>query len=89
MRSIGIRSIKPDRKTPAPQQQPTGPSAQKPHTLPLSARDDLHVLIAKRAYELYGERGYRSGSALDDWLDAEREILSQIPPASHARDGHA
>ena len=89
MRSIGIRSIKPDRKTSAPQQQPTGPSAQKPHTLPLLARDDLHVLIAKRAYALYGERGYRSGSALDDWLDAEREILSQTPPASHARDGHA
>ena len=42
--------------------------------------DDLHVLIAKRAYELYGERGYRDGSALDDWLDAEREIFSQIPP---------
>jgi hypothetical protein len=89
MRSIGIRSIKPDRKTPAPQQQPTGPSAQKPHTLPLSPRDGLHVLIAKRAYELYGERGYRGGSALDDWLDAEREILSQISPASQARDGHA
>jgi hypothetical protein len=89
MRSVGIRSIKPDRKTPAPQQQPTGPSAQKSHALPLSPCDDLHVLIAKRAYELYGERGYRGGSALDDWLDAEREILSQIPPASQARDGHA
>jgi len=89
MRSIGIRSVKPDRKTPAPQQQPTGPSAQKPHALPLSPRDDLHALIAKRAYELSGERGYRGGSALDDWLDAEREILSQVPPASHARGGHA
>jgi hypothetical protein len=89
MRSIGIRSIKPDRKTPTPQQQPTRSSAQKPHTLPLSPRDDLHVLIAKRAYELYGERGYRGGSALDDWLDAEREILSQISPTSQARDGHA
>ncbi len=89
MRSVGIRSIKPDRKTPAPQQQTTGPSAQKPHALPLSPGDDLQVLIAKRAYELYGERGYRGGSALDDWLDAEREILSQIPSASQARDGHA
>jgi hypothetical protein len=37
-------------------------------------------LIAKRAYELYCERGYRHGYALDDWLDAEREILSQVPP---------
>jgi hypothetical protein len=47
---------------------------------PLSPCDDLHILIAKRAYELYSERGYRHGSALDDWLEAEREILSQIPP---------
>ena len=47
---------------------------------PLSPCEDLQILIAKRAYELYGERGYRAGSALNDWLEAEREILSQIPP---------
>lgn len=46
----------------------------------VSPCDDPHILIAKRAYELYSERGYRHGNALDDWLDAEREILSQIPP---------
>jgi Protein of unknown function (DUF2934) len=47
---------------------------------PVSPCDDPHILIAKRAHELYSERGYRHGSALDDWLEAEREILSQIPP---------
>jgi len=47
----------------------------------MSACDDLHILIAKRAYELYSERGYRQGYAIDDWLDAEREILSQLPPS--------
>jgi hypothetical protein len=47
---------------------------------PVSPCDDLHILITKRAYELHTERGYREGYALDDWLDAEREILSQIPP---------
>jgi hypothetical protein len=47
---------------------------------PVSSCDDPHILIAKRAHELYGERGYRHGSALDDWLEAEREIFSQIPP---------
>jgi hypothetical protein len=47
---------------------------------PLSPCEDLHILIAKRAHELYSERGYRHGSGLDDWLEAEREILSQIPP---------
>jgi hypothetical protein len=52
-------------------------SSTKPR---VSRCDDLTVLISKRAYELYSERGYRHGSALDDWLEAEREILSQIPP---------
>jgi hypothetical protein len=55
------------------------PATQKFHVLPLSPCEDPQVRIAKRAYELYCERGYRDGSALDDWLDAEREILSQIP----------
>jgi hypothetical protein len=81
MKSVIIRSPKPDRKAPARQPQPQGPSVQHPHALPLSPCEDLRVLIAKRAHELYSERGYRGGSALDDWLDAEREILSQIPPA--------
>ena len=80
MKSVSIRSTKPDRKTPAPQQQPKGPAAQKFLILPLSPSDDLPSLIAKRAYELYSERGYRNGSALDDWLEAEQEVLSQIPP---------
>jgi hypothetical protein len=89
MKSVSIRSTKPDRKTPEPQLQTTGPPAQKPYVLPLSPCDDLHVLIAKRAYELHGERGWRHGSALDDWLEAEREILSQISSTSQAGNGHA
>ena len=81
MKSVSIRSTKPDRKTPAPRQQPAELPAQTPHARPLSPCGDLNVLIAKRAYALYGERGYWGGSAIDDWLEAEREILSQIPPA--------
>lgn len=38
-----------------------------------SASEDLHERIAKRAYEIYEQR-IRQG-ALDDWLQAEREIL--------------
>lgn len=80
MKPASTRSKKPDRKAPVPPQQPTVPPPQKPHALPLSPCEELHVLIAKRAYELYRERGCQHGSALDDWLDAEREILSQIIP---------
>lgn len=43
--------------------------------------DDLHVRIAERAYELYLRRGRRDGYAVDDWLQAERDVLSQVPPA--------
>jgi len=46
----------------------------------VSVCDDLQVLIAKRAHELYVGRGCRDGRALDDWLAAEREVLSQVPP---------
>ena len=42
---------------------------------PVSPCDDLNVRIARRAYELHAERGYREGYAIDDWLEAEREIL--------------
>ena len=30
--------------------------------------------IRRRAYEIYLERGGQPGSALDDWLQAEREL---------------
>ncbi len=44
------------------------------HSQPVSSRDDAQARITDRAYELYAERGYRQGCALDDWLEAEREI---------------
>lgn len=61
---------------------PAKPSkaASSPQAPPVSASDDLKALIAKRAYERYAEQGYRHGFALDDWLEAEREILSHAPP---------
>jgi hypothetical protein len=43
--------------------------------------DDLHILIAKRAFELYQTGGCRDGHDLEDWLEAERDILSQVPSA--------
>lgn len=33
--------------------------------------------IARRAYELYLERGGVSGNEIDDWLQAEREIQQE------------
>ena len=42
--------------------------------------DDLDALIAQRAFERYQARGCQNGGDLDDWLEAEREFLSQVPP---------
>jgi hypothetical protein len=57
--------------------QPAAAAAAKEpvHCQPVSPCDDLQVRIAKRAYELHAERGYREGYALEDWIEAEREIL--------------
>jgi hypothetical protein len=64
------------KRTPAEPSKAASPS----QALSVSTSDDLNALIAKRAYERYAEQGYRHGCALDDWLEAEREILSQAPP---------
>jgi len=40
------------------------------------ARAELEEQIRRRAYELYEQRGRVDGHALDDWLQAEAEVLS-------------
>ncbi|MEK9140205.1 MAG: DUF2934 domain-containing protein [Nitrospirota bacterium] len=35
---------------------------------------DLRARIAELAYGLYEQRGRRDGHALDDWLEAERQV---------------
>ena len=37
--------------------------------------EDLGSRLAERAYELYVQRGYKHGHDLEDWLEAERQIL--------------
>lgn len=54
--------------------EPAIPQKHPVHSQPASPPDDLQARITNRAYELYAERGYRQGHALDDWLEAEREI---------------
>ena len=41
---------------------------------------DLTAVIAQRAYELYQLRGAHPGREFEDWLEAEREVLSALPP---------
>ena len=41
--------------------------------------DDLRVRIAAQAYAFYEQRGYEDGYDLEDWLEAERRILTEEP----------
>ena len=50
---------------------PSGKSAS-PVT---SSFDDLHARISARAYALYVQRGRRDGGAVEDWLEAEGEVI--------------
>jgi len=43
---------------------------------------DLSGVIAQRAYELFQLRGGHPGREFEDWLEAEREVLSAVPPAA-------
>ena len=77
----------------AAKQRPANADEMSPETLiPDVVKTDLqrsqldeesrHARIAKRAHELAEQRGFASGSELDDWLQAEREIDSQAGPQS-------
>ena len=39
-------------------------------------QEPLEERIRQRAYQLYIDRGNESGSELDDWLQAEEEIIA-------------
>ncbi|MDH5426944.1 MAG: DUF2934 domain-containing protein [Nitrospirota bacterium] len=43
----------------------------------LSTNDTVDPRIAERAYELWQHRGGHHGQDLEDWLAAEREVLSE------------
>ena len=38
---------------------------------------DLRARISERAYALYEEHGREDGHALEDWLEAEQQVLNQ------------
>lgn len=69
--------------------QEEGPSAAPelggdPRSAPQMAGDTTAAApdrdrVAMRAYELYLARGAADGGALDDWLAAERELISPDP----------
>jgi len=60
-------------------------AASKPGGVSLSSPDDRRHRIAVAAYFKAKERGFAQGRALEDWLEAEKEIEAlSSGEASHA-----
>jgi len=47
----------------------------------------LQEEIARRAYELYEARGYVDGFDIEDWLQAEQDIVGSEPAGRAAATG--
>ncbi|HUJ79868.1 MAG TPA: DUF2934 domain-containing protein [Nitrospiria bacterium] len=57
------------------------PGGEKERAIPGGASPNGEVLrqrIAKRAYEVYLDRGQTHGHDVDDWLEAEQMVLAEM-----------
>jgi hypothetical protein len=57
-----------------PAKMPAPPQDVKPDETP---SQELRDRIEQRAYRLYEERGYQPGHDVEDWLQAEQEVLAE------------
>lgn len=48
--------------------------------------EGVNKRIAQRAYELFVERGSVDGHSLEDWLDAERDLMIRVVPEISLND---
>lgn len=75
------KSHAPERLAPIASTQPRKP-AEPSIPVPIVAPELTHTpalveRIRARAYELYVERGFQHGHDVQDWLDAEAEIIAR------------
>ncbi len=67
-----------------PEAPKASPTRRKTQTPAESYEDDVHIdlreLIARRAYEIYEERGKYDGEDISDWLRAEAEVKATLRP---------
>ena len=65
-----------------PKSTPPSPAPKTKKAAAKTAAKATHEQIAKRAYEIYLERGYAAGDPMQDWLRAEQELAA---PAKKSR----
>jgi hypothetical protein len=54
------------------------PQSEEDQTISRPAETPSDEEIALRAYEIYVDRGQADGRDLDDWLEAKRELTSDL-----------
>lgn len=67
-------------KTKTPHPDPNRPKKNLLLQPAASEDPELHRRIARKAYQLYEQRGRQHGHDREDWLEAERLILSERAP---------
>ncbi len=55
---------------------------ENPSASDTGARELTEEIIRTRAYQLFEQRGYQHGYDLEDWFQAEAEVLGKKPGAS-------
>lgn len=66
---------------PKPQRRSASPPRPIPQAEPIELPNGMWERIARKAYELYEQRGRREGRALEDWLEAEAIVMEEIHEA--------
>jgi hypothetical protein len=56
----------------------TPPTAQPVTQPPMTTAKIPHERIAMRAYEKWVKRGRPQGTALQDWIEAEAELMKEL-----------
>jgi hypothetical protein len=64
---------------------PVVPKKPKANTIPLNQQVPLEEQIRQRAHQIFLERGGQDGGDMDDWLQAEQEVLAQQEPGNRAQ----
>jgi hypothetical protein len=79
-KSIGdVPGTDKNESTRAPTDIPAGESKQQPDRGPSALSEvEFHARVARRAYDLFEQRGRNSGGEVEDWLEAERLVREEL-----------
>lgn len=66
---------------PTAKAQPTPGRAPATPTEPIELPNGMWEQIARKAYALWEQRGRREGHDLEDWFDAETQVMEEMHEA--------